>query len=96
MKRLLCALALVVRLRSRAALADPKSDLVTAMLQFSKATSYHIAAAGKGRTMEADMMLPSKMHVYAGKNGDDQDRLDHVGEGERQLAETHHARRGSK
>jgi hypothetical protein len=65
MKRLLCALALVA-FAAAPALADPKSDLVTAMLQFNKATSYHIAATGKGRTMEADMMLPSKMHVYVG------------------------------
>ena len=65
MKRLLCALALVA-FAAAPALADPKSDLVAAMLQFSKVSSYHIMATGKGRSMEADFALPGKMHVYAG------------------------------
>ena len=65
MRRFLCALALVA-FGAAPALADPKSDLIAAMAQFGKANSYHITAVAKGRTMEADMALPAKMHVYSG------------------------------
>jgi hypothetical protein len=65
MRRFLCALALVA-FGAAPALADPKSDLMAAMAQFGKASSYHITALAKGRTMEADMALPAKMHIYSG------------------------------
>jgi hypothetical protein len=62
MKRLLCALGLVV-FAVAPALADPKSDLMAAMLQFGKATTYHMDVSAKGHTMAADMALPNKMHM---------------------------------
>jgi hypothetical protein len=65
MRRFLSALALVA-FAAAPALADPKSDLMAAMGQFAKSTSYHVSASGKGTGMEADMMLPSKMHITAG------------------------------
>ena len=61
-RRFLCGVALVA-FAAAPALADPKSDL---MAQFGKASSYHITALAQGRTMEADMALPGKMHVYSG------------------------------
>jgi hypothetical protein len=65
MKRLLCALALVA-FTAAPALADPKSDLVSAMMQFQKASSFHIAATGYGKTIDMDMALPGKMHATMG------------------------------
>lgn len=65
MRRFLCALALVA-FAVAPALADPKSDLLASMGQFARANSYHITASGMGRTMEADMALPGKMHMMAG------------------------------
>jgi hypothetical protein len=65
MRRMLCALILVA-FAAAPALADPKSDLMAAMLQFGKMTSYHITATDRGSTIEADMALPAKMHVTMG------------------------------
>ncbi|HEV8020824.1 MAG TPA: hypothetical protein VGP41_06140 [Candidatus Lustribacter sp.] len=62
MKHFLATLALVA-FAAAPALADPKSDLMAAMMQFGKASSYHMDVAGKGRTMEADVVLPNKMHM---------------------------------
>ena len=64
MKRVICALALVV-FAAAPALADPKSDLMAAMVGMSKATSYHMSISGRGRSMEADMALPGKMHMVS-------------------------------
>jgi hypothetical protein len=66
-QRLPCALALVVfaAFAATPALADPKSDVMAAMTQFAKATSFHVAVAGRGIAMDGDMALPSKMHVTA-------------------------------
>jgi hypothetical protein len=66
MKRFLCALAVLV-FGAAPALADPKSDLMAAMAQFSKATTYHMSVAGRGRAMEADFALPSKLHMTSGQ-----------------------------
>jgi hypothetical protein len=65
MRRFFGTLALVA-FAAAPALADPKSDLLASMGQFSKTTSFHVTAIGKGQTMEADMVLPSKMHMTAG------------------------------
>lgn len=62
MKHVLATLALLA-FAAAPALADPKSDVMAAMVQFSKATSYHMSVAGKGRTMEADFVMPGKMHM---------------------------------
>lgn len=62
MKRLLCALALVVFAAAPAS-ADPKSDLMAAMIGFAKATTFHMEVSAKRGTLEADMALPGKMHV---------------------------------
>jgi hypothetical protein len=64
MKRFICALALVV-FTAAPALADPKSDLMAAMVGMTKATSYHMSISGRGHTMEADVAQPGKMHVIA-------------------------------
>jgi hypothetical protein len=65
MKRFLCALALFA-FAAAPALADPKSDVMTAMINLQRAGSYHITFTGKDqRTMEADMVLPAKMHIYS-------------------------------
>jgi hypothetical protein len=65
MKRLLCALALVAS-TAAPALADPKSDLIAAMIQFARVTSYHVTATDHGKTVEMDMALPGKMHLMMG------------------------------
>ena len=62
MKRLLCALALVV-FAAAPAWADPKSDLASSMIQFSKATSFHMSATSRGKTVEVDMVKPGKVHI---------------------------------
>lgn len=62
MKRLLCALVLVV-FGASPALADPKSDVMAAMAGFAKASSYHVSVVGKLGGIEGDMALPSKMHI---------------------------------
>ena len=64
MKRLLCALALVA-FSAAPALADPKSDVMAAMMQFAKATTYHMSISGHGQTMDADIQPPSKMHMMS-------------------------------
>ena len=64
MKRLLCALALVV-FAATPALADPKSDLLAAMGHFAKATTFHMSVTGRGRTMNGDFALPTKMHIIS-------------------------------
>jgi len=63
-KRLLCALALVV-FAATPALADPKSDLMAAFLQFGKATSYHMDVTAKRGTVAIDVAPPGKMHVIS-------------------------------
>jgi len=66
MKRFLCALALFA-FAAAPALADPKSDIMAAMINLGKAGSYHITFTGKDKKMmEADMALPAKMHMYGG------------------------------
>lgn len=62
MKRFLATLALLA-FAAAPALADPKSDLMAAMVTFGKFTSYHMSVAAKGRTMEADFVVPGKMHM---------------------------------
>jgi hypothetical protein len=62
MKHVLATLALLA-FAAAPALADPKSDLMMVMMQFGKATSYHMSVAGKGQTMEADIVTPGKMHM---------------------------------
>jgi hypothetical protein len=64
MKRLLCALALVA-FGAAPALADPKSDVLAAMGNLAKATSYHVSVVGKLGTVEGDMALPGKMHIVS-------------------------------
>lgn len=64
MKRLLCAIALVA-FTAAPALADPKSDVLAAFIQFGKATSYHIDVAAKRGSVEADMAPPGKMHIIS-------------------------------
>jgi hypothetical protein len=61
MKRLLFALALV-GLGASPALADPKSDVMAAMMGFAKATTYHVSVISKLGSIQGDMALPSKMH----------------------------------
>jgi hypothetical protein len=63
-KRSLCALGLVV-FAAAPALADPKSDVMAAFLQFGKATSYHMDVAAKRGSLEVDMVPPGKMHVIS-------------------------------
>jgi hypothetical protein len=63
-KRLLCALALVA-FAATPALADPKSDVLAAFLEFGKATSYHIDVTAKRGSVEADVAPPGKMHVVS-------------------------------
>jgi hypothetical protein len=63
-KRSLCALALVA-FAAAPAMADPKSDVMAAFLQFGKATSYHIDIAAKRGSIEADMVLPGRMHIVS-------------------------------
>jgi len=65
LKRLLFALALVV-FAAAPALADPKADIANAFILFGKASSYHMSAAAKGRTLEVDSEKPDKMHVVSG------------------------------
>jgi hypothetical protein len=62
MKRLLCALALFA-FATAPALADPKSDIMAAMINLQKAGTYHMTINMKNQKMEADMALPSKMHM---------------------------------
>jgi hypothetical protein len=64
MKRFLFALALVA-FAAAPALADPKSDVMSAFMQFGKATSYHMSVSSKRGSMEADMALPGKMHMIS-------------------------------
>jgi hypothetical protein len=64
MKRVLCALALVA-FGAAPALADPKSDVLAAMIGFAKASSYHISVIGKSGAIEGDMALPAKMHIMS-------------------------------
>jgi hypothetical protein len=62
MRRLLCALALVA-FAAAPALADPKSDIMSAMITFGRATSYHMDITAKGHTMAGDIAPPNKMHM---------------------------------
>jgi hypothetical protein len=64
MKRLIAGIA-VFALGAAPASADPKGDVMAAMIAFGKATSYHMTIASRNRpgTMEADMVAPGKMHV---------------------------------
>ena len=64
MKRLLCALALVA-FGASPALADPKSDVMAAIVGFAKASSYHVSVIAKRGGIEGDMALPSKMHIIS-------------------------------
>jgi hypothetical protein len=65
MKRFLCALALFA-FAAAPALADPKSDIMAAMINLQKAGTYHMTINGKDKkTMEADLALPAKMHMYS-------------------------------
>jgi outer membrane lipoprotein-sorting protein len=65
MKRLLCALALVV-FSAAPALADPKSDVTGAMVTLGTAKSYHVMVNSHGQTGDIDMVKPDKMHVVFG------------------------------
>jgi hypothetical protein len=65
MKRLLFALALFA-FAAAPALADPKSDLMTALMQTAKQPSFHVTATDKGKTFDMDMALPDKMHMMMG------------------------------
>ncbi len=63
MKRFLCALALFA-FAAAPALADPKSDLMGAMINLQKAGSYHMTISAKNnQKIEIDMALPAKMHM---------------------------------
>jgi hypothetical protein len=62
MKRFLCALALFA-FAAAPALADPKSDIMAAMINLQKAGTYHMTINAKNQKMEADMALPAKMHM---------------------------------
>jgi hypothetical protein len=65
MKRFLCALALFA-FAAAPALADPKSDVMAAMVNLQKAGTYHITFNGKNnQTMNADFALPAKMHMVS-------------------------------
>jgi hypothetical protein len=65
MKRLLCALTLFA-FGAAPALADPKSDLMAAMINLQKAGTYHISFMGKDKQkMDGDFAMPSKMHMYS-------------------------------
>jgi hypothetical protein len=65
MKRFLCALALFA-FAAAPALADPKSDIIAAMINLQKAGTYHMTINAKNnQKMEADMALPAKMHMYS-------------------------------
>jgi hypothetical protein len=57
--------ALVAALTTQA-LADAQGDVKNAMIQFSKLTSYHMTAHGLGKTIDADIVNPGKMHVVMG------------------------------
>ncbi len=65
MKRLLFTLVFVA-FAAAPALADPKSDVVAAVLKFTTATSFHMTATAMGRTLDADFVPPDKMHLIAG------------------------------
>jgi hypothetical protein len=65
MKRFLCTLALFA-FAAAPALADPKSDIMAAMINLQKAGTYHITFNGKNnQVMNADFALPAKMHMYS-------------------------------
>jgi len=65
LKRTLSAIVLFA-LAAAPALADPKADLMAAMVGFAKATSYHMTVSGRGRPgMEADIEAPGKMHMVS-------------------------------
>jgi hypothetical protein len=63
-KRLLGAVALVI-FATAPALADPKSDVMAAFLQFGKASSYHVSVNTKQGSIEADMAPPAKLHMIS-------------------------------
>lgn len=65
MKRLLCALVLFA-FAAAPALADPKSDLMTALTQTAKQSSFHVTATDRGKTFDMDLAPPNKMHMMAG------------------------------
>jgi hypothetical protein len=67
MKRLLFAVALIAA-TAVPALADPTNDLKNAMLNLAKATSYHMEADIKGKTVDVDMMPPGKLHMTMGSS----------------------------
>ncbi len=65
MKRFLSALALFA-FAAAPALADPKSDVMAAMINLQKAGTYHITFNGKGnQKMDGDFAMPAKMHMYS-------------------------------
>jgi hypothetical protein len=65
MKRLLLTLTLVAATVAPA-LADPKGDLMNAMMKVARATSYHVQTTDKGKSIDMDMMPPTKMHIMMG------------------------------
>jgi hypothetical protein len=65
MRRLVCGVTLFA-LAVAPALADPKGDVMGAMVGLAKATSYHITISSHNRpSMEADMQAPGKMHMVS-------------------------------
>jgi hypothetical protein len=65
MKRLVCALALFA-FAAAPALADPKSDIMGAMINLQKAGTYHITFNTKNnQKMDIDFALPAKMHMVS-------------------------------
>ncbi len=65
MKRLLGVVALVCA-TTTAALADPTSDVKTAMTNLGNASSYHLTATAAGHTIAGDYVKPGKMHAAFG------------------------------
>jgi hypothetical protein len=64
-KRLLALVAMVAA-TTATVFADPTNDLKNAMINLSKATSFHVTASAQGHTMEGDIVRPNKMHITAG------------------------------
>ncbi len=60
--RIIALLALVA-LTTAPAIADPKSDVTTALVGLSHATSFHFLAASHGHNIDGDVVNPGKLHV---------------------------------
>ncbi len=60
--RIIALLALVA-LTTAPALADPKSDVTTALVGLSHATSFHFNVVSHGRTVDGDVVNPGKLHL---------------------------------